>query len=496
MTTIAMKPLDRSWFLLESDRVPVHGAFMYIYSPPASAKPGYARRVLASMKRRPVGAPFNLKADLSNPLAPRWEEVPVDLADHVFVTTLPAPGSRADLMKAATEGANKPLDNSKPLWRAHWFEGLADGGFAMLLVLHHAQWDGIAVFRLMREFMANAGAGNPVRAPWEGISTWKSLVSGERGGKETRGRSGRMRAVASLLGDAGHVGRDLSLTLAKQCVDLLTRKRDVPLPLAAPESRLDRTATSARNYGLATFEVDRVKAISKATETSFNDVLTAVIDAAYHGYLEEAGRAASKPLVALVPLAIKAKGAGNQITGAFVAMGEPGAKLRDRLSAVNRNMSAAKAQIGGMTVPGAKAWALLTMGIAAAPDVLKVGQRLPVTANMMVSNPYGIQERLFLGGCRLEQFAPLMGPSLGTRAMFGIYSYAETAFVSVTAFSNVIADVERFVELLYEAFDALEVATLGKGKRAPGKRRKGRVVSRAAAARKPRTRTAPRRDAD
>lgn len=452
-----MTPLDASWFLIESERVPVHGAFLCIFSPPAGAKPGYARRVLAAMKQRPVGAPFNLNADLSNPMSPRWQEVPVDPANHLIETRLPAGATRVDLMAASAEAVRQPLDRSRPLWRAHWFEGLAEGQFALLLVLHHAQWDGISFLRLLRETLTPT-AGKRVRAPWEGVSTWKQLVSGDRAGRAEAPQGNRRHGVTRLLADFGSVTRDVAGTVAKQALGSVRGNRVVPLPLAAAETRLERSLFSPRTYGLAAFDVGRVKAVARATEASFNDVLTTVVDAGYLAYLAESGRAPSKPLVALVPIAIKTSGAGNQISGAFVALGEPGTTPPHRLSAVKRNMAAAKADIGAMSTVGAKVWAMLNMGIAAAPDLLALGDRLPTTANMMISNPYGIPERLFLGRSRLEEFAPLIGPSLGTRAMFGIYTYADTAFISVTSLVSVIPDVERMTALLGEAFDALEAA--------------------------------------
>lgn len=465
-----MSPLDFSWFVIESERVPVHGAFLCIYSPPPAAKPGYARQLLASLKKRKVSAPFDLRANLSNPLEPRWEQTAIDIDDHVIETRLPHGATRAELMAAAAEAVRQPLDRSRPLWRVHWFDGLADGRFAMLLVLHHAQWDGISFLRLMREFMTTSGSKR-VHAPWEGLSTWKNLLAGERKDGKRAPRSGRRPALPRLIGDAWSSARDIARTVARQGLEVARGNRVVPLPLAAAESRLERGKSSPRTYGLASFDVGRVKALAEATGASVNDVLTTAIDAAYRDYLEESGLAPSRPLVALVPIAIKTAAAGNQISGAFVAMGAPDATPAQRLSAVRRNMAAAKADIGAMSAGGAKLWAMLNMALAAVPDVLRLGDRLPMTANMMISNPYGISDRLFLGQSRLEEFAPLIGPSLGIRVMFGVYTYADKAFVSVTSTTGVIPDVTRMADLIDAAFDSLEATA-----RPP--RRKSRRVGR------------------
>ena len=77
-------------------------------------------------------------------------------------------------------------------------------------------------------------------------------------------------------------------------------------------------------------------------------------------------------------------------------------------------MATGKADIGKMSASGAKLFAMINMGMAAGPDLLRVGERMPVTANLIISNPYGIPKPLYLSGGRLDYFMPLVGPSLGT----------------------------------------------------------------------------------
>ena len=128
-----MSLLDLSWFLLESEAIPVHGGFLYVFSPPENAKPGFADRVFKAMSKRPVGAPFNLRPKFALTSMPQWEEVEVDLADHVFRETLPSPGTQRQLFAAAGKAVNPPLPLSAPLWRFHWFDGLEGGRFAFLI---------------------------------------------------------------------------------------------------------------------------------------------------------------------------------------------------------------------------------------------------------------------------------------------------------------------------------------------------------------------------
>ena len=454
---LKMMPLDMSWFLLESKVVPVHGAFLYVFTPPEGAAPDYAKRLLRTMKRRAVGAPFNLRPQWKVGTLPHWEEVDVELSQHVFDTRLPAPGTNAQLLAAAAELAGPSLSWDKPLWRLHWIEGLEGGRFAFLFVAHHSQWDGISIFRLMGEMMSDSPQAKTFRAPWQGLSTWVKQVAGSHEPKAQAERVSSVSKAAKLVKKTVGVATDLGKVFLQQGLQAGGGRR-IALPLSAPETRPERNGSSARTYGLASIPVERVKALAKATETTFNDVMTAVVDAAYARYLEKLGMAVTKPMVAMVPMAIKIPGAGNQLSGALVPLGKPGAKPLERLATVKASMGSAKAEIGSLDSAGAKLFAMINMGFAAAPDLIRVGERLPVTANMMISNPYGMPTTLYLNGSHLDYFVPFMGPSLGTRLMYGIYTYAENTYVSITSLQSVVADVERLSELVQASFDELEKA--------------------------------------
>jgi diacylglycerol O-acyltransferase / wax synthase len=480
MTMIKMMPLDMSWFLLESKVVPVHGAFLYVFTPPAGAKPGYAKSLLKTMKKRAVGAPFNLRPQLKMGALPFWEEVDVDLDQHVSESTLPAPGDEHQLLATAAELAGPPLSWKQPLWRIHWIDGLAGGRFAFLFVAHHSQWDGISVFRLMSETMSESAQDRTIRAPWQGVSTWLKHVSKSNAPRDRRERPSNLGNARKILGEVTSAAADLGRVFSQQGLQAIAGGRHIALPLAAPESRPERNGSSARTYGLAKIPVARVKALAKATESTFNDVMTTAVDAAYSRYLEELGMAAKKPMVAVVPMAIKVPGAGNQISGGMVPLAKPGGTPLERLADVRKSMGNVKDEIGAMSASGAKLYAMINMGIAATPDLLRVGERLPVSANMMISNPYGIPKPLHLNRSRLDYFVPLMGPSLGTRLMFGIYTYAEETYVSITSLKSVVSDVEHLSELVQKAFDELERAASGSTEPAEQKRQPAKSRARKA----------------
>ncbi|MDP9140951.1 MAG: WS/DGAT domain-containing protein [Pseudomonadota bacterium] len=450
---VNMTLLDMSWFPLESKSIPVHGGFLQIFTPPAGAKADYARRLLATMKKRAVGAPFNLRPKLRVGGLPYWKEVDVNLDQHLVELRLPSPGTDQQLLAAAAEAIRQPLSWSLPLWRCHWIEGLEGGRFAFMLTVHHSQWDGMSMFRLMSETMSESAESKTIRAPWQGVSTWLEQMAPTKGDKA---RLHALRRATALTRDVAGAAVDMGKVFSRQARQVISGGGRIALPMAAPESRPERNGSSERTYGLVRFPVARVKAMAKATACSFNDVMTAAIDGAYVAYLDELGIGTKKPLVAMVPIALKVPGAGNQISGALVTLGQPGTSPRKRLTAISESMSTAKADIGAMSAAGAKLYAMINMGVAAAPDLLRIGERLPTSANLLISNPYGVPKPLYLNGSRLDYFVPLIGPSLGTRLMAGIWTYAGETFVSLTSLLSVVPDVERLASLVREAFEELE----------------------------------------
>ncbi|MCG8597890.1 MAG: hypothetical protein MI785_26480, partial [Kiloniellales bacterium] len=67
-----------------------------------------------------------------------------NLDRHVKRVRLPGAGGRAELEDFVADLASRRLDRSRPLWQFHIVEGY-DGGAALVVRIHHAIADGIAL---------------------------------------------------------------------------------------------------------------------------------------------------------------------------------------------------------------------------------------------------------------------------------------------------------------------------------------------------------------
>jgi Wax ester synthase-like Acyl-CoA acyltransferase domain len=76
---------------------------------------------------------------------PLWvDAASFDLADHVRVHPLPAPGDSAQLLHACEQLAQRRLDPARPLWELWLIPGLPARRMGALFKVHHAIADGMA----------------------------------------------------------------------------------------------------------------------------------------------------------------------------------------------------------------------------------------------------------------------------------------------------------------------------------------------------------------
>src|SRR4051812_26129778 len=120
------------------------GAILRLAGSPAAACPAGLRRLVAGR----AGAMHRLRQRLvRSPLGcgpPVWVDDPgADPANHVRLTSCPPPGDDRALLDLAAAVMTTPLPSGRPLWSAVVVTGLADGGSALLVVLHHVVADGV-----------------------------------------------------------------------------------------------------------------------------------------------------------------------------------------------------------------------------------------------------------------------------------------------------------------------------------------------------------------
>jgi diacylglycerol O-acyltransferase / wax synthase len=99
---------------------------------------------------------------------PLWVDAPsFDVAAHIRVHMLAAPGDEAQLLHACQELARRRLDPARPLWELWLLPGLSEGRVGAFLRLHHVLADGAAALAAFGALLdLTAAAPTPVAPPW------------------------------------------------------------------------------------------------------------------------------------------------------------------------------------------------------------------------------------------------------------------------------------------------------------------------------------------
>jgi len=99
---------------------------------------------------------------------PLWVDAPtLDLADHIRIHSVAAPGGQAQLLAACQDLAARRLDPARPLWELWLLPGLPHQRVGAYLRLHHAVADGAAALAVLGALLDQApGAPAPAAPPF------------------------------------------------------------------------------------------------------------------------------------------------------------------------------------------------------------------------------------------------------------------------------------------------------------------------------------------
>jgi hypothetical protein len=127
---------------------------------------------------------------------PLWVDAPrFDLADHVRVFPVPAPGDEAQLLQIVEQLRRRQLDRSRPLWQMWFLPGLPRERVAFFLKMHHTIADGVAG-------VATLGALTDTR-----MDTGAGTVGARTPGRQPPGTIGRFRShCVRVRSSGGHDG--------------------------------------------------------------------------------------------------------------------------------------------------------------------------------------------------------------------------------------------------------------------------------------------------
>ena len=242
--------LDESFLHLERPETPMHvGAMAVLEREPFYDARGRFRldAVRALVASRLQLIPRFRKRVMAVPLGqgrPVWvDHEGFDIADHVRVTALPAPGTRRQLRELAERLTMQVLDRRRPLWELWFVEGVDHGEHVGLVhKSHHTLTDGISgvdIATVLLDFSAEptvlppdewvaAPAPDPTRLmldsarerltrPSELVGTARHLADAPREALTSGARSGRSSTPRSWRRGCRSTRRSGSVAASRPC---------------------------------------------------------------------------------------------------------------------------------------------------------------------------------------------------------------------------------------------------------------------------------------
>ncbi len=467
--------MDAGWLLAEDRERPMHVGGLQLFTLPEDAGPDYVREVMAATLRdgTDLRPPFDRR--LARPYGRagtfRWVPDEVDLDLHVRHLALPGPGRIRELLEYVSMAHSTLLDRHRPLWEFHLVEGLADGRVGFYGKIHHAMLDGVAAMRQLVRAYSTDPDERGLPAPWARRTTGTDADEGDAA--VPLDPLGLVREALGTAVDEATSVVGSSRALTSQLLRRLTDAEQA-VPFRAPHTLLDQRLTGARRFVAQSYELARIRTVADAFEVTVNDVCLAMTAGALRRYLESQGALPDQPLVAAVPVSIRAASDGpgsggpredrsddgNAISLVLAHLGTHLAAPVDRLAAIHDSMATGKARLRSMTPTEVRDYGLLLMLPLLLGQVSGLaGRSKKPMYNLIVSNVPGPSEPLYWNGAKLTGLHPLSLLPEGDTMNVTQTSYAGRMEFGITAARDRLPHVQRMIDHLERSLAELEAAT-------------------------------------
>ena len=395
-----MSPVDTTWLRMDhpGNLMTILG-IMLLEGPVDVARLG---RALA--KRILVYDRFRQRVE-TLPTGTWWrDDEHFDVGHHIKHIRLPGAGDKAELERFVADLAGQPLDPAHPLWQFHIVEGY-EGGAAVVVRIHHAIGDGIALIGVMLSLTddhARSAATRSHHGVTDDDDLWQALF-GPVGSAVGQGLRLSADVWRESLGAAASPAR---------AVDLLRSGTGIAAELAylllmPDDSRTRFKGVPSGDKRVAWTDpipLPEVKAVSRALGCSVNDMLLAAVAGALNAYLRDKGDPTHGVEVrALVPINLRRPDSEAELGNRFgiIAVELPVGRDNplERLYEVRRRMDALKKSYEPPVTLG------LLAALGYAPKLVqdKVFDLLLSRASAVMTNVPGPQHTLHLAGSRMKQ---------------------------------------------------------------------------------------------
>jgi diacylglycerol O-acyltransferase len=416
---------------------------------PQGGQGAVAERVLAHLTARIPASGLAVLLERSPwEIAPSWWRTlaSVDLDRHL--TVVPRLTLAELKARVATE-VMQPVGWDQPPFRIVLVESLAEGGAALLLLVHHALVDGIGFQRIVMD-LTDASPEPAVVGDLARRDEWRPPALLQLG-----------RTASYLAGERRKVkAHEARVALAREQLrrfdaDPANRQPD------APELSLNGPSSDRRSYDMVSLELSLVREVKRVLGGSVNDVFLTLAGGALRSYLLDLGLLPDSPLVALAARSHRREEDGD--LGNFIVSLQPhiGTHIADpvaRFWAVQESAARAIERsklVEPLTLSPDKPFGARERRHKLAARSAKANGVF--AANVALSNVPGPDRPRYLGGYRVLANYPT--PIVGSRRFLNVTlrRYCEALDVGIMTDAQRIPDASVLTPYLTAALDELAV---------------------------------------
>jgi WS/DGAT/MGAT family acyltransferase len=266
------------------------------------------------------------------------------------------------------------------------------------------------------------------------------------------------RKLAELLPTAAKAFDTAARVVASQ----RSERGERPLNLGfAPSTVFNDSITNQRSYSTMSLPLADIKELGRRVGGTVNTIVMAMCSIALHHFLKERGLLPKEPLIAMVPVSLRAEGdkaMNNQVAGVRVDLATDIDDLPTRFKAIHASSEAAKAVVKelkpvlGVDIPITGSPWLMT-GLASLLGRSNLVSRLPQAGNVAISNVPGPPMTLYMARAKMVHYFPVSIPYHGSALNITVQSYAGLLEFGLTACRRVLSQDES-----YELIDHLRTA--------------------------------------
>ncbi|MGZ6793335.1 MAG: WS/DGAT domain-containing protein, partial [Mycobacteriales bacterium] len=248
-----------------------------------------------------------------------------------------------------------------------------------------------------------------------------------------------------------------------QVAEQALRQTGGPLPLQAPRTMLNVPITGSRRFAADSWEIERMRAVAKASGTTLNDVVLAMSAGALREYLLSQDALPDSPLVAMTPVSLRSgeddvEASGNAVGVILADLGTHLADGEQRLLHVSASMRRGKAGLAGLSQLQVSALSAAVVSPLLVNSLLGVPRFVRPPFNLVISNVPGPKQPLYWNGARLDAPYPLSIPTAGQALNITVTSYDGRMHFGLVGCRRSVPHLQRLLTGLEEALAELEKA--------------------------------------